>query len=133
MCRRKLEEQAPKRRKKGGGIGSSAPSQPAALVATAPASETWAKVRPHDCCGCCVCVLQRRRHPESVSVPAHSGVLTLSQHHHGGQQHACKIDVVTRLPQVPKSQKKKQKGKSMTGQQLGFSSGVNFAALEGRE
>ncbi len=33
-------------------------------------------------------------------------------------------------PQVPKSQKKKQKGKSLSGQQLGFSSGVNYEALE---
>ena len=35
-----------------------------------------------------------------------------------------------RAAQVPKSQKKKQKGKSLSGQQLGFSSGVNYEALE---
>jgi hypothetical protein len=35
-----------------------------------------------------------------------------------------------RSAQVPKSQKKKQKGKSLSGQQLGFSSGVNYEALE---
>ena len=141
--RRKLEEQAPKRRKKAASTAS-APPQPVAALAAAPAPEAWAKVRSE---------------PHSRQLPAartHMMPLLFMLHASHTLMHAAvtvggRIAAATtqsagwwmrpsclvtsrqsglHAAQVPKSQKKKQKGKSLSGQQLGFSSGVNYEALE---